>query len=66
VISAFTGGSGSSVAPWYLQVLSVPVACLLFLGCARAGRWGHLTGAALIVLSAYMLCATYLVKLIPL
>jgi hypothetical protein len=66
MISAFTGGSGSSVAPWYLELLSVPVACLLFLGCARVGRWGYLTGAALVMLSAYMLCVTYLVKLIPL
>jgi hypothetical protein len=67
MISAFTGESGVSVvAPWYLQILSVPAACVLFLGCARCGRPGHLTAAALIVLSAYMLCATYLVKLIPL
>ena len=66
MISAFTGDSGASVAPWYLQLLSVPAACLLFLGCARSGRRGRVTGAALVVLSAYMLCATYLVKLIPL
>ena len=65
--SAFTGELGvSRVEPWYLQILSVPAACLLFLGCARCGRPGHLTGAALIVLSAYMLCTTYVVKLIPL
>jgi hypothetical protein len=64
MISGFTGES--DVAPWYLQLLSVPAACLLFLGCARSGRWGQLTGAALVVLAAYMLCATYLVKLIPL
>jgi hypothetical protein len=66
MISAFTGEFRVSLAPWYLQILSVPVACLLFLGCARSGRLGHLTSAALIVLSAYMLCATYVVKLIPL
>jgi hypothetical protein len=63
----FTGESGVSlVEPWYLQILSVPAACLLFLGCSRSGRSGHLTSAVLVMLSAYMLCATYLVKLIPL
>ena len=66
MISAFTAGSSTSIAPWYLEVLSVPAACLLFLGCARSGRKGHLTAAALVVLSFYMLCTTYLVKLIPL
>ena len=63
---AFHGESGGSVAPWYLQLFSVPVTCLLLLGCARSGWWGNLTSAALIALSTYMLCATYLLKLIPL
>lgn len=66
MLFAFTKDPGISVAPWYLQLLSAPVACLLFLGSTRSGCWGRWTGGALLVLSTYMLCATYLVKLIPL
>lgn len=66
MISAYTHEMGISVAAWYLQVLSAPAACLLMLGCARSGWWGRLTSAALVLVSAYILCATYLVKLIPL
>ncbi len=66
MMSAFTGARGVSIPSWYLQVLSVPAACLLVLGCARSGWWGYLTGVALVMLSAYMLCTTFLMKLIPL
>ena len=66
MLSAFARSPGVAVAPWYLQVLSPPLACLLILGCARAVRFGRWTATALLGLSAYVLCATYLIKLIPL
>jgi hypothetical protein len=61
-----TKGSASIPEPWYSQVLVAPLLGLAFLGCARAGRMGRITAAGLVGLFAYMLSATYLVKLIPL
>jgi hypothetical protein len=66
MIAAYGGEPSITVAPWYLQVLSPPVACLLFLGCARSGRWGRILAGALVLLATYMICATYVLKLIPL
>jgi len=42
------------------------VACLLALGLTRSGRAGRILGAALALVSAYLIAATYVVKLIPL
>jgi hypothetical protein len=62
---AFTKGGTYTATPWYPQALAAPVACLLCLGLSRAGLAGRLLGAALSLASAYLIGATYLVKLIP-
>ena len=53
-------GVALTAEPWYAQVLAAPVLGLVWLG---AGRY---IGAALVVVTGYILVATYVVKLIPL
>jgi hypothetical protein len=62
---AFTRGGIYTATPWYPQTLAAPLACLLCLGLSRAGTAGRVIGSALVVLSAYLISATYVVKLIP-
>ena len=62
---AFTKGGDYSAAPWHTQTLAAPLACLLSLGLSRAGRAGRLLGYGLAVAAAYLISATYVVKLIP-
>lgn len=62
---AFTAGGLYSAAPWHTQALAAPLACLLCLGLGRAGLAGRLLACGLTALSAYLIGATYVVKLIP-
>jgi hypothetical protein len=65
VFFAYTQGPVISTAPWHAQAIAAPVACLLCLGLSRSAAVGRWLTAALVVLFAYMLAATYVVKLIP-
>ena len=61
-----TRGAAVSLAPWYCQVLLGPGLCLLLVGLYRGGRIGQGVRIAMIWMWAYVICATYIVKLIPL
>ena len=63
---AATGGKAFAAVPWYMQGLLAPVLLLCFLGISRAKIWGRIIARAMILLSGYILAATYLVKLVPL
>lgn len=52
--------------PWYTAVLLAPVLLTAFLGLSRVEPFGRWAAAATILLWAYVLCATYLAKLLPL
>jgi hypothetical protein len=58
----FVSTKGAAIAPsaWYVQLLWPPMVCLLLVRAPKLLR------AALCGVSAYILCATYLAKLIPL
>jgi hypothetical protein len=62
---AFTKGGIYTATPWYAQTLAAPLACLVSLGFVRAGVAGRLIGSGLCLVSAYLIGATYVVKLIP-
>ncbi|MBI4875350.1 MAG: hypothetical protein HY822_12020 [Acidobacteria bacterium] len=62
---AYTKGGIYTATPWYPQTLAAPLVCLLCLGLSRAGRAGRWIGCALLALSAYLIAATYVAKLIP-
>jgi hypothetical protein len=61
----FSGGVVSTPMPWHAQVLLTPLMGLAFLGAARWVRAGRVVAALLVLVSAYMLAVTYVVKLIP-
>lgn len=61
-----TTGAAASLAPWYCQVLLGPGLCLLLAGLYRGGRLGQGVRIAMIWMWAYVICATYVAKLIPL
>jgi len=61
-----SGGEAMTPAPWYTQALLAPAWCLIFAGLNASGRAGAALRAAIVWLWAYMLCATYFAKLIPL
>jgi hypothetical protein len=61
----YTGGAGITIAPWYIQPLEPALLCLCFLGILRAGTLGRLIAIAMTWLWAYVMIATYVVKLIP-
>jgi hypothetical protein len=63
---AATKGAGITTAPWYVQLLAPPGYCLLVAALARSGRLGRYLRVAMCVLWTYVICATYLAKLIPL
>jgi hypothetical protein len=59
-------GETGTAAAWYLPPLLIPALLLAVQGCAAAGRAGRGVLAALVLLFAYVMAATYWVKLIPL
>ena len=65
-IQLFTHRVVTDAAPWYAQVLSAPLSGLVMLGASRWRTIGRTLAAALVILFAYTLSATYVVKLIPL
>jgi hypothetical protein len=62
----FTHQNGAGPSPWYTQILVAPLFLLVVLGLSRWGRIGKSIGIVLIILSGYLLTATYVLKLIPL
>jgi hypothetical protein len=61
-----TKGAGITTAPWYIQLLEPPGLCLLLAGMARGGRTGHWLRRGTLWLWTYVICATYVARLIPL
>jgi hypothetical protein len=62
----FSHGAEAGAKPWYPQVLLAPVLCLVFLGCAEAGRFGRAIAACIVSVWTYLILATYYAKLLPL
>ena len=62
----YTSGLQVAPSPWFIQPVYVAVVCLAVCGLAPAGRAGKGIGVAAIWTWAYVLCATYWLKLIPL
>jgi hypothetical protein len=48
-----------------VELLAAPGLCLAMAGLARSGRVGNLIRGAMCWLWAYVICATYVAKLIP-
>ena len=61
----YTNGAGVTIAPWYAEPLEPVVLCLCFLGILRVWAAGRFAAIAMAWLSAYIIIATYTVKLIP-
>jgi hypothetical protein len=61
-----TKGAGITTAPWYIQLLEPPGLCLLLAAMARSGRTGNWLRLGTLWLWTYVICATYVAKLIPL
>jgi hypothetical protein len=57
---------GAAPAPWFAQVLVAPVLAMAALGCYRRPRFGRWIAASLVLMSGYLLAATYFIKLLPL
>ena len=51
--------------PWYMQTLLAPVLLMAFLGLSRAGVVGRVLLPLMVIAWAYLMAATYLVKLGP-
>jgi hypothetical protein len=64
-IYARTNGESAGASPWYSIPLLAPVYAAVFMGFARAGRAARWLTSAFVALSAYVLVATYWVKLLP-
>jgi hypothetical protein len=60
-----TKGAAIAAVPWYAQVLLPPVMLLAFLGLSRAGSIGRYLAVATLLIWSYLICATYVIKLIP-
>lgn len=60
-----SAGTARGPSPWYSQILLAPMLGLALLGCSRAAALGKAIAMVLVSVSAYMLTATYLFKLIP-
>jgi hypothetical protein len=61
-----TAGVQISPSPWYVQPLFAPTLCLCVAGMARSGRAGAALRIATVSLWTYVICATWLAKLVPL
>lgn len=55
-----------TVAPWYTIAAAAPFACLICAGLSRSARIGRCIAVALHAVLAYVIVATYWLKLIPL
>jgi hypothetical protein len=62
----YTHGAAKGPSPWYAQLLIAPALGLIFAGACRSSKFGAIIAAILALLFGYVLCATYVVKLIPL
>jgi hypothetical protein len=62
---ADTGGKFNGASPWYTLVLLAPGMALTYLGLSRWGRFGAWLACGMTVLWAWMLMATWVVKLFP-
>jgi hypothetical protein len=62
----FTQGAAAGASMWYAQVLLAPALCVFLRGAFHLRRLGKMVLVAALLLWTYVLCATYLVKLIPL
>jgi hypothetical protein len=60
-----TDGMVKGSQPWYWQVIISPLFGLCFLGASRRPAIGRFLTCALVLLSGYVLAATYIIKLIP-
>ncbi len=60
-----TRGTGVAPSVWYVVPAFPAAYCLLMGGLARGGRAGAIVRIALLFTWTYVICATYLVKLIP-
>ena len=66
-LAFFHGTKGAAIAavPWYMQVLLPLVMIMVFLSLSRAGAIGRYVSMATLLTWSYLICATYVVKLIP-
>ena len=62
----YTNRLQAAPSPWFIQPIYPAVVCLIVSGLAASGRLGKGIGIAAIWLWAYVICATYWLKLIPL
>jgi hypothetical protein len=62
---ADTNGASAGARPWYTQVLLVPVWTLAYLGLSRWQRFGPVLAIGIAAISAWVLIATWTVKLFP-
>ena len=58
-------GDVPGASPWYAQVLLVPVMALAYLGMSRSGGFGRALAACTSAIWAWVLIATWTVKLFP-
>jgi hypothetical protein len=65
MMAARPGQSVAGPSPWYTQVLLAPVVALAFLGLARWKRVGPVIAGAIATLWAWILVATWTLKLFP-
>ena len=62
----FLHGASAGAAPWYTQVLLVPLLVFVLLGMSRIQRPGRWVAGVTALLWMYISIATYVIKLIPL
>ena len=62
---AHTNGNSAGASPWYTQVLLAPVLALAYLGMSRWKGFGPILGAGTVSIWAWVLIATWTVKLFP-
>jgi len=66
-VAFFISSKGGVFAafPWYMQILLPPVLLMAFLGVSRAGWLGRVLFPLMVLAWAYLIAATYLLKLGP-
>jgi hypothetical protein len=62
---ANTKGDSPGASPWYTQILLAPVVMLAYLGMSRWNRFGTMLAAFTIVIWAWVLIASWALKLFP-